>query len=681
MALTPGTRAGRGVGLAALAVAVAWLAFAIPRLSDYGPTWDCVLGEYAQGEQVLAWLESGDDAYLDFSRDPDGIVSRTLKTPRAAAPAVGAARPDGGRDAPRPAHRAPHMAYPDWLYDWYEAHPLGGLASALACRVLWDAWGLLPSMSAHHLPIVLCVAALLFALVRFAGARAGLLAGVATALALLLSPRFLCDAMGNLKDAPEACLYALAALAWWRALLVPAAGAFALAGAATGLAYAQKVNAGFLLPQLVAAWALASLARRRAGRPAIAFPWRGLAVAVPVAAATLLAVSPMLWPAPLERFALQLRYFLDQGVQGYVTQAFDGARQVLVTTPPVVLALAAIGLVSRRIDAETRAFLAVGVAVPVGRVSLPGSVNFDGVRHFLEFMPFLALLAGVGTAELVARAQALVPAPRAGTALLGTAALFAAPAWAAADTWPHGNCYGNAFIGGLAGAQARGEASATDYWGASYWQGLQWLSARAEPGASVLVPVAWHVARAAAPIVLRPDLALLSEPPATPPAVLYVMHVTHEAFYGSLTWELAEHDPPVHAIRVQGAPILMIHRLEGEAARAALDEWWSGLDPAAARRRLAAWLDGTAPELRAEVEALMELAVRAPAPEHLLRLRDLLPARLQRDVALLLQVSARQAARAAAPPAEGADGDGPEGDRLVEPGRPAPAARGPGTPR
>jgi len=101
-------------------------------------------------------------------------------------------------------------------------------------------------------------------------------------------------------------------------------------------------------------------------------------------------------------------------------------------------------------------------------------VNFDGVRHFIEFAPILCMLAAVGLATLVDGISRLPIASitlRRAIAAVFVLALLATPAVATIQTYPHGVCYFNAIAGGLRGAQARGVTDATDYWGASYWQG------------------------------------------------------------------------------------------------------------------------------------------------------------------------------------------------------------------
>src|SRR5262249_37555182 len=146
--------------------------------------------------------------------------------------------------------------------------------------------------------------------------------------------------------------------------------------------------------------------------------------------------------------------------------------------------------------------LLIGVAVPVGRTLLPGNVNFDGVRHFHEFMPCLALLAGAGldaTTRALARLLAARSVRTAAVARVAAALVLIAPgAVATVRTEPNGLAYFNSFIGGLGGAQARGVPEATDYWGNSYWQALDWLNGHAEPGAAVRFAIFPTIARSVA---------------------------------------------------------------------------------------------------------------------------------------------------------------------------------------
>src|SRR5262245_46543443 len=103
----------------AVGLVLAWLGFALPRLADFGATWDCVLGEYPHGEQYLQYLKTGDRAWLDFSRDPLNTVPKSVESfGIAAAPRTQPVAPgEQPPAAPRVQNRPPHLAYEPFLYD------------------------------------------------------------------------------------------------------------------------------------------------------------------------------------------------------------------------------------------------------------------------------------------------------------------------------------------------------------------------------------------------------------------------------------------------------------------------------------------------------------------------------------------------------------------------------------
>lgn len=520
--------------LCAAGLALALVAFGIAHLDEFGPTWDTAIGEYPHGEQYLAWLTSGDDRFLDFS--PAGA---------------------------RPVHREPHPDFAHQLYPWYGSHPFGAILSAASCRLVWTDLGLLDAMSAHNVPILLLGALLAFVLVRFGAARFGTWTGVAAGALLLLQPRVLPELLTNLKDVPEVCLYALAVLAFWRAHERPTAGRVALGSILLGLALAQKPNAFFVPVQVALAVMLDRALRVRSGEAMPPRPrWTAL-LALLLVPAAYLAVSPMLWADPAGRFVEQFRYLAWLGVTP-MAPVFNGLAAVALTTPPAVLLLAALGLASQRIRGRDKAWLALGLVVPIGRTQLPGFVNYDGVRHFLEFEPFLALLAGIGLADvaaLVARKLAAPPPLRIAAAALAVAVLLADPLLATARTWPYGTCYFNAFAGGFGGAQRRGIADATDYWAAGYWEALARISAVAPPGSAVAAPVAPWVVAAAAPMRLRSDVTLLDPDAAGAPSELFVLATTRRMVATPLLDWLEKAVAPWDEVRVQGGIVCRIWRL------------------------------------------------------------------------------------------------------------------------
>lgn len=610
---------------AALLAALAYLALSALLAPAYGPVWDCVMGEYPHGEAALSALR-GEGSYHELCMGDTG------------------ARP-----------RQPHPFFdPGVRLPWNGTYPLTGIASALSCELLWTRLGLVPALRAHDLPVQLLVALLVYAMVRALGARFGLLAGLSAALLLLCQPRFLAHSFNNLKDAPEAVFYGLAVLALFLALTRGGLARWLVAGACIGLALAQRPNALFL-PVQMGLFLLGAIAlRARAGRPRLPWSWGGLAAAFALFLVVYYLGSPGFWADPWTNAREQLLYHLrfnvffndESAVQGAL-EAFQpvvsthGLVAFLGTTPPAILLLALAGLAHPRLSGEERWLLLLGVVVPVGRTLLPGMANYDGVRHFLEAFPPLAALAGLGLAlavQLAGRLPAL--ARHARTARAATAlALVATPLAAAASTHPDGIAYWNAFAGGLSGARARGIPDATDYWGSSYWRGLAWLAAHAEPGAGVLVPLATHVARCGAPVQAPdgPPVLRAGDPPADP---VYLMYVTRSAAYGPLLRAFDGERPPAHEILCQGVPILRILRLAGPDAIRAQELLGEEDEALREVRLLLAW----GREHKDRIPALMEATI-APedAPGDALRkLEAMLPPELHEAARAFLWSYRRQ---------------------------------------
>src|SRR5262249_42849284 len=124
------------------------------------------------------------------------------------------------------------------------------------------------------------------------------------------------------------------------------------------------------------------------------------------------------------------------------------------------------------------------------------------------------------------------------------------------------------------GAQAIDLHEATDYWCNSYWHGLAWISEHAPDGSAVLVPVAEHVARVAAPLRLRAGITVLDPYDPPEPTALYIMFTTRTSWYDDLVRSLLAHDAPVHEVLVDGAPILEIYRIDDrERAGRIIRDW------------------------------------------------------------------------------------------------------------
>lgn len=590
-----------------LAVALAYLLPALACLGDYGPTYDAVKGDLPYGERLLGYLGSFDPRWLELKATE-----------------------------PVPVVRSPHPDFNVGRFPSVFAFPVGALLSAISCRLLWTELGLVPALSAHHLPFVLLTATLVFVVSAFAAARLGPLAAIVAGGSLFLTPSLFGHSFNNARDIPECCFYTCAVLAGFRAVESGSARAWLPAGALTGLSLAQKANGLFLPVQLLVFLAGTYLVARARREPGLRVAPRGILLAALAFVLVYYAVSPAFWSHPIEGPKMWLGEMMSNANhaafadRGSSAVSFAAVQSVLDTTPLVTLGLALCGVFRPGLPFRLRFFLVVSVGVPIGRNLIPGMRHFNGTRHFLEFLPMLSLLAGAGAAWLAESARRVLPrvGSRLASGAVGMVAL-APSAWAVIDTHPNQIVYFNALAGGLGGAQARHDPEAGDFWGNSYWQGMAWLSAHAAPGERVLVPFKNFIARAGAPVRLRPDIRILNERITSEMLPLTVMHLVNIGI-DAMTRQMDGELEPVYTIRVQNGAVLHIHRLERDPQGEALI---AILQIRASQRELREFLRKNRSVRRVVMQVMR---ARVPLDEARERLRDLVPEKLMRDLEVVL---------------------------------------------
>lgn len=335
---------------------------------------------------------------------------------------------------------------------------------------------------------------------RVGGAWAGLLAG----LMLALTPSWVGHGLFNPKDIPFAVAALFATNAALRLAMGPALPTWRATGwaaLAAGIALAVRPGGVFVLgyPFLAAgSRALLEIVRRaRAQEPLRAGPLlgalsvRGLAL---VAVAWLVMLSAWPWAQldplerPLEAMAAASRFPWEGEV------LFDGARidgrelprsylpvWFAITLPEiyqVALACAAFAL-ARRVKAKRWpsaeqllgfGMIALSLLLPLTAALVLRPVIYDAHRHFLFLFPPLAAIAGIALADVLGPGNR--PLWLRGLAGAALALLALRVGVDMVRLHPYEYVYFNRTFGGLRAARGRFE---TDYWGASYKEGLEWV--------------------------------------------------------------------------------------------------------------------------------------------------------------------------------------------------------------
>jgi hypothetical protein len=356
------------------------------------------------------------------------------------------------------------------------------------------------TVGTRHATSALCAVLGLVATWKMAESLLDRRAALVSASLLALTPLWIGHGLFNPKDIPFATAAAFATYAAQRIVSERGTPSWRLhlgCGVALGAALGVRSGGMFLLAYPLCAWlgraVLACRARRQtwskrallsaAGRLGACWltAWLCMLVAWPWAQ-----VSPLAHPLEGAIFASHSSWGGAMLFDGGVVQAQALPRSYLplwfaVTLPETYwLALCcalllAPGVLRRGLTLGPRQLAAALLLMaafgpPLAAVLLRPTI-YDAQRHFLFVLPPLAALAGVLLTRTLGE-RALPLGLRSGLlgALLGLGSLIALDS---ARLHPYEYVYFNRLVGGLPGAEDRYE---TDYWGASYTEGLSWLA-------------------------------------------------------------------------------------------------------------------------------------------------------------------------------------------------------------
>lgn len=523
------------------ALALLYLIMGIATLHYYGLTWDEGLGNVFFGERYFYYLTTFKAKFLDFGADLSALRHLPLRT-----------------------SLAPFRAYP------YEFPALIDTLSAAGMHLFAYRLNWLDALDAWHLFTVALSAVFLWLLYAFAAPRLGKFAAFTGVLLLAGFPRFWADLHFNVKDIPTTILMSLAILAYWRWYEKPGWRRALGTGLLFGAALAVKANAAFL-PVLLALGVLPL--NLKALWQHLRAAWGQYALMAVSGAGLYFASWPYLYADPL-RAREYFSYIASQGGRSMdVMWNWQPWKMTAAVLPETLLALLLVGLVlAVKRTALGRQplhrLLLVWCLFPIVRISLPGMANFDGVRHFLEFLPAACLLAGCATQALLDWMGKHKTAFKTVGGVMVVGLIAAQAAAIAVNYGAYQHIYFNSLFGGLPGAaQKFGEAETTDYWGATYRPGMLWLSQHAESNAVVYVPVGDWLVQMTAPLYLREDIKVIGKQDAALiediDRPVYVMFITRPGFYDDVALDCVQNRTPLHEISVQGVPLLQIYRLPG----------------------------------------------------------------------------------------------------------------------
>ena len=361
--------------------------------------------------------------------------------------------------------------------------PLSGFLATISNVIFYQKLGILGDIEAYHLYGVFVSAVFIGIIFYFVHDIYGPFIAMVATISLMTYPLFLGESRFNIKDPPEACYFGITLICFYYTVVRNRPGWILFTAIFFGLGLATKLNIVFALP-IMFFWAVV-VGRRILPR------W---IFVVPLIGAVIFFVAwPMLWIDPVSRILKVFEYYTSIGTNAgfdprYLTifRINTYALQwILYTTPVGTLFFSFLGIFYavrsvKKDKNKLSLLLLLWFFVPLARVTVPNANIYGGVRQIMEYIPPMAILAGIGAGFLIKIYKNY-------SFLLQILILlsFVPITLKMISMYPNESVYFNPLIGGLKGAKERNIPGWGNSLGSTYRQGIRWINTYAQREAKI----------------------------------------------------------------------------------------------------------------------------------------------------------------------------------------------------
>ena len=396
-------------------------------------------------------------------------------------------------------------------YNWYLEYdgnghpPTSDILSSGFNYVLFQKLHLINDIDAYRVYGIFLAAILVGLVFWWVSEVTGMFAGMVAAASLALYPLFWSESHFNTeKDIPETVYWSLLLFAVWRGVTQKSWKWILVSGVFFGLALGTKFNVVFSV-FIIVPWLIYYLIRtnykNKVTRKSIT---NNKKLILSVAAAPIIGLAifilawPYLWGDIIGNLATVVEFYKIIGLTENVDIRFVGLLGmntyptiwITYTTPIVILLLALAGVIWSVFQTkdDKRSFyvlILLWLFVPIARVMMPGANIYGGVRQIMEYIPAMAMLAGIGAFGIRKIVTGKFNAPKSVVSAVLLLA-FVPITLKLISIHPNENVYFNQIAGGLSGAREKQLPAWGNSFGAAYRQGVNWLNENAEEDANVV---------------------------------------------------------------------------------------------------------------------------------------------------------------------------------------------------
>ena len=454
------------------------------------------------------------------------------------------------------------------------ANFIGGLVSRFG--------GNLDYVASYHLHLIIFAMILLIVIYFFVLKIYGRLAAIISTISLALFPAVIGHAHNNMKDVPLVTFIALTLISFYYGIVGKSWKWLVASAIFLGVSVSLKVTSLFV-PLILLLWYLVINRRKiRYDRVSkiLRLPLPLSLIAYPfVALIGFFVVNPYLWVSVTE-IKRRLWNSLHFWTGNRTAEVFYFGRNyvaynlpwhypwvmLFITTPPIILALALIGIciaIKNFSKDKASSLVLLWFFIPIAKFSIPGISAYSNIRLFLESIPALCILSGIGAKYIWGRFRE--SKVKKIVVLIFFAVIYSMLLISLVNLHPYEVTYHNFLSGGIKGAEKNFEI---DYWSNSLKEGVEWVNENVEENATLIVPITGSLVRYH---LRRDDINLItgSWGRRTPDSLIinnkteYVMYpilqnLVNEPTNGTVVYYAEKNLEPIHTVDVEGVTILKI---------------------------------------------------------------------------------------------------------------------------
>lgn len=403
-----------------------------------------------------------------------------------------------------------------------------------------------------------------------------------SSITLAFLPRYFGHLHNNMKDVPQAVMFAFALWMFWRLWKYKKKQHLIIASFALALAVNSKVN-GIFVPLIAGSYLAVLLIKQYLAKKKISLIISKKVLSYFILAPLVtLALWWSFWNDPFGRLLeakhsyttsttnMPILYFGKIVYSGQNVPWHYPLGVLSVTTPVLTLVFFVFGLATifywKKISYHKRLLVLLWLAVPLARYLKLHMVVIDDIRHFMECIFPFAAIAGIGAYRTFILTCAKLKkvnsffTPSLVLIILSTLYIFYL-AYQNISYHPYQTSYYNELIGGVKGAVNKFDI---EFWASAYKPSLQFLNKNAPLNAKITVAMAPDIAK----LYLREDLRVhLNEKSlaGAESAIYfksdYTVILNRESFFNWYgIYPYIKGKQPVYTLSKKGAPLVWIYK-------------------------------------------------------------------------------------------------------------------------